>query len=169
VGRTERIFTVVEERDLELEEDCSGLKGSPYKITSPRDVRYNCIAYAAGDLTQFWDDLGLAGRGRVNGYYWPPGAPSTDTLEGWIHVFEMHGYAVTEDRSLEAEYEKIAIYASADGPEHVARQKAFGIWTSKMGKGVDIEHLLEGLEGEFYGTVVKIMKRRCQGGKRVLE
>jgi hypothetical protein len=28
---------------------------------------------------------------------------------------------------------------------------------------------LEGLEGEFYGKVSKIMRRKCQGGKRVLE
>jgi hypothetical protein len=41
---------------------------------------------------------------------------------------------------------------SAEGPEHVARQRASGLWTSKMGKGV-----------------VKIMKRPCKDGKRVLE
>jgi hypothetical protein len=70
---------------------------------------------------------------------------------------------------LEIEYEKIAIYEGADGPEHVARQKASGLWTSKMGKGVDIEHTLEGLEGDFYGKVVKVMKRKCRGGKRVPE
>jgi hypothetical protein len=38
-----------------------------------------------------------------------------------------------------------------------------------MGRGVDIEHTLEGLEGEFYGKVTKIMKRKCKDGKRVLE
>jgi hypothetical protein len=158
----------MEERDFDLEDDFSGLRESHYKITSPRDPRYNCIAFAAGDLTNFWDDLGLAGSG-VRGYYWPPGAPSTDTLIGWVHVFQLHGYIETVDRSLEIEYEKIAIYVGSDGPEHVARQKSSGIWTSKMGKGVDIEHTLESLEGDFYGKVEKIMKRKCQDGKRVLE
>jgi len=86
-----------------------------------------------------------------------------------VSVFEIHGYKETNDRSLEPEYEKIAIYANAEGPQHVARQKGSVIWVSKMGKGVDIEHLLEGLESEFYGKVVKIKKRKCQGGKRVLE
>jgi hypothetical protein len=158
-------------RDHELEQDCPSLAVSPYTITSPRDPKYNCIAFAVGDLTQFWDDLGLAERAaRIRGYYWPEGAPSADTLSGWIKVFELHGYSETSDANLEIEYEKIAIYASADGPEHVARQKASGAWTSKMGKGVDIEHpTLECLEGDFYGKVVKIMKRKCQGGKRVLE
>jgi len=153
----------MDDRDLELEEDCVGLKESPYKITSPRDPKYNCIAYAVGDLSQFWDQINL------KGYYWPPGAGSIDTLAGWTSIFEIHGYHETEDRTLEIEYEKIAIYASPHGPEHVARQKATGVWTSKVGKGVDIEHALEALEGEFFGNVVKIMKRKCQGGKRVLE
>lgn len=45
------------ERDLDLEEDCPSLKGSPYKITSPRDPQYNCVAFAVGDLKNFWYDL----------------------------------------------------------------------------------------------------------------
>jgi hypothetical protein len=156
-------------RDLDLEEDCPSLRDASYKVTSPRDPRYNCIAFAVGDLQQFWDDVRIRGR-QVRGYYWPPGAGSIETLEGWMSIFKIHGYTETEDRTLELEYEKIAIYAGPDGPEHVARQKASGIWTSKMGKGVDIQHdTLESLEGDFYGKVVKIMKRKCQGGKRVLE
>lgn len=72
--------------------------------------------------------------------------------------------------TLEPDYEKIAIYAGTEGPEHVARQKASGLWTSKMGKGRDIDHATLGaLEGESYGRVVKIMKRLCKDGKRVLE
>jgi hypothetical protein len=151
------------ERDLELEEDCRSLRDSPYKITSPRDPQYNCIAYAIGDVSQFWDQI------SIKGYYWPPGAGSVQTLDGWMSVFEIHGYMETDNRDLEPKYEKVAIYATTDGPEHVARQKASGMWTSKMGKGVDIEHTLEGLEGDFYGKVAKIMKRKCQDGKRVLE
>jgi len=151
------------ERDLELENVCPNLKKSSYKITSPIDHRYNCIAFAVGDLTHFWYDV------NVNGYYWPPGVPSADTLIGWTKIFKIHGYEETDDHSLEPDYEKVVIYARSDNPEHVARQKASGIWTSKMGKGVDIEHTLEGLEGDFYGKVVKVMKRKCQDGKRVLE
>jgi hypothetical protein len=150
-------------RDHDLEQDCPGLLQAAYTITSPRDPQYNCIAYAIGDLTHFWDDVGLAG------YYWPPGVAGADTITGWARIFELHGYTETKDRSLELEYEKIAIYVSPDGPEHVARQKASGIWTSKMGRGVDMEHTLESIEGNFYGKVEKIMKRKCQDGKRVLE
>lgn len=151
-------------RDYELEADCPNLLDAGYEIKSPRDPQYNCVAFAVGDTSKFWYDA------YVNGYYWPPGTPSADTLQGWIKVFSDHGYGEADDDTLEPEYEKVAIYASADAPEHVARQKASGLWVSKMGKGVDIEHrTLAALEGATMGKVVKIMKRRCAGGKRVLE
>jgi hypothetical protein len=157
------IFAVMCQRDLDLEEDCPSLKQHLYTITSPKDPKYNCVAFAVGDLNQFWYDVG------VSGYYWPPGAPGADTLAGWSRVFEIHGYTETDNGTLESEYEKVAIYATDSGPEHVARQKSSGIWASKMGKGVDMEHTLEALEGAFYGRVVKIMKRRCRNGRRVFE
>jgi hypothetical protein len=151
-------------RDLELEEDCPGLREASYTITSPRDPKYNCVAFAVGDLTRFWYDVKLAG------YYWPPGVRSADTLEGWLQVFAEHGYVETDDVGLNPEFEKIAIYVSADGcPEHVARQKASGMWTSKIGKGVDMEHGLDALEGVLCGKVTRIMQRPCKDGKRVLE
>jgi len=167
VGQKARVPGIM--RNLELEEDCAGLRQSPYTIRSQPDPSYNCIAFAVGDLANFWDDLGLPEGMRPNGYYWPPGVLGPGTLLGWVKVFEIHGYTETEDGSLESEYEKVAIYGSDIGAEHVARQKASGIWVSKMGKGVDIEHTLEGLEGEFPGKVIKIMKRKCQNGRRVLE
>ncbi len=151
-------------RDPELEADCPGLLTTPYEIKSARDPKYNCIAFAVGDVTHFWYDA------KISGYYWPPGTPSADSLEGWIKVFTDHGYRYADDDSLEPEYEKVAIYASADGPEHVARQKASGVWTSKMGKGHDIDHsTLTALEGATMGKVVTIMKRKCKDGRRVLE
>src|ERR1019366_5226576 len=105
-------------RDLEMEEDFPGLADSPYKVRSPRDPRYNCVAFAVGDTSHFWYDA------NIGGYYWPPGVPSADTLDGWVKIFSDHGYDETGDDTAEPEYEKVAIYASADGPEHVARQKA---------------------------------------------
>lgn len=151
-------------RAPELEEEFPGLLATAYEVTSPRDPKYNCIAYALGDVNHFWYDA------KIRGYYWPPGEPSADTLEGWLKVFSIFGYTETDDDSLELDYEKIAIYAGAEGPEHVARQKASGLWTSKMGKGRDIDHhTLAALEGESYGGVVKIMKRPCKDGRRVLE
>jgi hypothetical protein len=151
-------------RAPELEEEFPGLRTTSYEVTSPADPKYNCVAFAVGDVNRFWYDA------KVGGYYWPPGIPSADTLDGWVKLFVIHGYRETDDDSLEPESEKIAIYASPDGPEHVARQRASGIWTSKMGKGRDIDHAaLTALEDATLGKVVKIMKRPCRGGKRVLE
>ena len=164
MGARERVFSVVM-RDAALEDDFPGLAESEYRITSDKDVRYNCIAWAIGDTTSFWYDA------YVRGYYWPPGTPSADTLTGWVKVFQDHGYSDAEDDELDPDYEKVAIYVSAEGfPEHVARQKASGMWTSKIGKGVDIEHeTLAALEGEIMGKVAKIMQRKCKEGRRVLE
>ena len=65
-------------RDPELEEDLPGLAESTYEVKSPKDPQYNCVAFAIGDLGHFWYDA------RVSGYYWPPGVPSADTLDGWL-------------------------------------------------------------------------------------
>ncbi|MCY7407984.1 MAG: hypothetical protein LH631_11575, partial [Alkalinema sp. CAN_BIN05] len=43
-------------------------------------------------------------------------------------------------------------------PQHVARQLPNGLWTSKLGRLEDIEHELDGLSGDLYGTVQKFMK-----------
>jgi len=149
-------------RDPELEEDFPGLVDLPYEPTSPKDPAYNCVAFALGDLKNYWEEI------RLNGYYWPQGIPD-DTMAGWLELFSIHGYRETDDDGLETDFERIAIYGSAQRAEHVARQKASGIWVSKLGIGKDIEHTLAGLEGDLYGKVVKIMKRKCKDGRRVLE
>lgn len=105
-------------RDPDLDAEFPGLRDTEYEIKSPRDSSYNCIAFAVGDTSNFWYDAG------VSGYYWPPGTPSADTLNGWVKVFADHGYRETSDDRFEAEYEKIAIYATHEALEHVARQKA---------------------------------------------
>lgn len=37
-----------------LEDLFPGLRGQPYQITSPKDDRYNCIAFAAGVYRNWW-------------------------------------------------------------------------------------------------------------------
>jgi hypothetical protein len=49
---------------------------------------------------------------------------------------------------------------ATDGePTHAAQQLSNGKWTSKLGRWQDIEHELDGLVGEMYGTVKQILKR----------
>jgi hypothetical protein len=149
------------ERYSDFEEDFPRLRNGDYIPTSSPDPAYNCVAWAVGDVNNFWDDVGVAG------YYWPAEV-SSDTVSGWVEVFRMHGYAETEHSGFEPEYEKVAIYVCDDGsPQHVTRQKASGRWTSKLGKGRDIEHGLHALESDLYGKVAIILRRPC-AGRRVL-
>jgi hypothetical protein len=151
----------------ELEQSFPGLTPGNYKLTSPKDEKYNCVSWAIGDTKNFWDDFRIKGR-RVKGYYWPPHL-SADTLDGWKAVFVLHGYKECESEAFEPEFEKIAIYVYPEGElSHVGRQTESGKWTSKLGVGFDIEHeTLDSLKGELYGTVKVIMRRPCKDGKRV--
>ena len=141
------------EPDYNLEEDFPNLQASGWELTSERDVKYNCIAYAAYDFRRRWEPS--------KGYYWPPGANREDSVKGWCDAFRVLNYKDCEDDSHEPGFEKIAIYAKDGDPQHVARQLESGVWTSKLGDDEDISHnTLEALEGEFYGNVVALMKRQ---------
>ncbi len=144
----------------ELENAFPELREARYAITSPRDASYNCIAWAAEDDERWWWPAPHA--------YWPKGAPLRATLSAFVEAFRELGYEQCRDASLEAGWEKIAIYAKADGtPTHAARQLGDGTWTSKLGKDVDISHeTLESLCGDHYGAPTVIMRRRKQVEER---
>lgn len=124
-----------------------------YRQTSPPTPCYNCIAWAAGDATQWWEPF--------PGYFWPTSpVPQEGTVENLLKAFAAIGYAKCEGVALEAGFDKIAIYAAHGEYLHAARQLDSGKWTSKLGPEEDIEHdVLHGLEGGEYGQVVCIMKR----------
>ena len=78
---------------------------------------------------------------RASGPFTSPEGISDLTMVGWVKLFSIHGYRETDNDGLEDGFERIAIYGkSPDRPEHLARQKASGVWVSKLGKGKDIEH-----------------------------
>jgi hypothetical protein len=91
--------------------------------------------------------------------------PLLYTLESYIFAFETMGYRACDSDQLEANYEKVAIYVDADGqPTHMARQLVSGLWTSKLGRGWDIEHQsLHGVEGDEYGTATIYLRRLTIG------
>jgi len=130
-----------------------GLRGQAYEIKSPRDRRYNCIAWAAGDERNWWwPDL-------TEEDTWPAGAARVELVAAFRDAFGTLGYEVCGDDRLEAGYEKIALFALGGVPKHAARQLPGGRWTSKLGPGEDIEHALHDLTGMVYGSVVLVMKR----------
>lgn len=138
-----------------LEEVFPSLANGGYQITSPADPHYNCIAWAAGETSQWW----WPGP-DVEREYWPPGVSRERSLESFRAAFASLGYDSCPSDSPEPGFEKIALFAGADGiPTHAARQLSNGRWTSKLGKREDIEHDLHDLTGDVYGSVYLIMKR----------
>lgn len=129
------------------------LVGRDYKITSPKDDDYNCIACALGIIDDWWwpDE---SGKG-----HWPVDVPREATVEAFQAAFATLGFAACPDALLEAGCEKVALFAIGQKPKHAARQLSNGRWTSKLGKMEDIEHDLRDLESAAYGSVVVIMKR----------
>jgi hypothetical protein len=122
-------------------------------------VHYNCIAWAAGDDTQWWWPWDLAG------YYWPEGLPkelpAMETLGNFINAFKTVRYVECENGEFEDGFEKVAIFVNyRNKPLHAARLLPDGSWTSKLGEGEDIRHLsLFALEGIRYGKAVAFLKR----------
>lgn len=146
----------------ELEELFPDLVRGGYQITSPKSRRYNCIAWAAGAIgTWWWPGTNLEEE------FWPPGVTRLETLDAFREAFVTLGYLVCAEEDLEVGFDKIALFADAQGvPTHASRQLSNGRWTSKLGKQEDIEHALHDLEGAVYGSVVLLMKRTTSGTVR---
>ena len=141
----------------EIETDFPRLKeGENYSIESDETLAYNCLAWVVHSVAHSWDPEETCGG------YWPPGIPRQNTVSTWMSALHTQIFKPCDAESPEPGYEKVAIFANSDGePTHAARQLRDGRWTSKLGDGHDIIHTnLEILEGEYYGKVVQIMKRR---------
>lgn len=124
-----------------------------YYVTSPQDVQYNCIAWAAGeDDVWWWPD-------SMYNAHWPDSASRQETIEAFIQAFSTKGYSLCKDGRLEQGFEKIALYALNEKPTHAARQLPNGNWTSKLGTNHDINHTIDALDGPVYGSVVMYLKR----------
>ena len=126
-----------------------------YVPTSAPDAGYNCVAWVVGDTTRNWD-------GTRQGGYWPPGAELGETINHLIRVFLLQGYAICANGDLEPEYEKVALFADADGDwQHAARQLPDGQWSSKLGELEDISHAqFDAVFSDVYGRVACYLRRR---------
>jgi hypothetical protein len=130
-----------------------------FQETSPYDTRYNCIAWAAGDTTAWWQS-----DEREDGAYWPTPDLEPCTIEVYAAAFSTLGYVECNDGTLEAGWEKIALFAKIAGDEiectHAARQLIDGKWTSKIGRCEDITHItLEAVHCNDYGIDFLYMRR----------
>jgi hypothetical protein len=144
-----------------LEDVFPGLRGQAYRITSPKDDGYNCIAYAVGDYGRWW------WPDAAEEDVWPPGVVRAETIEAFRDAFATLGYAISDADEFENGFEKVAIFALDGAPKHASRQLPTGRWVSKLGKSEDIEHSLHDLEGDVYGSVALVMKRQMSVAARV--
>lgn len=134
-------------------EDFPRLTPDNHRITSPATTVYNCVAWAAEDVEHWWQP----------GIYWlPPDWPDDDFGLGALEqVFRQLGYATCDTGpGLEPGFVKVALYGTGLTYAHAARQLPNGKWTSKLGKGEDIEHDgPEDIAGGLYGEVKEIMMK----------
>jgi hypothetical protein len=123
-----------------------------HRVTSVATPDYNCIAWAVGDTENWWEP----------GVFWPIPADGygVDVLE---RAYQLLGFEPCEVESLEAGFEKVALYADGQYFTHAARQLRTGKWTSKLGRREDIEHdTPHDVSGGVYGKVVVFMKRKIE-------
>jgi hypothetical protein len=132
------------------------LTAQNHTITSPPTTKYNCIAWAAGDTTNWWQP----------GIYWPVAAdPLDESVAVLVTMFQFLGFEVCTGQDLEADYDKVVLYAIGECYSHAARQLASGRWTSKLGNEDDIEHdNPDDVAGGVYGNVAVVMRRKTNGG-----
>lgn len=139
-----------------LEQLFPRLRNTTFEITSPRDGRYNCIAWAAGETHRWW------WPGEALFSFWPAGVERQESLASFVAAFATLGYEPSASGDHDPDYEKVAIFTSSDGvPTHMVRQLPNGSWTSKLGGLEDIAHVkVSGVAGAEYGHVVAVLQRR---------
>jgi len=149
---------------LRLPADFENIRSDNFVCRSDRTCHlpcwgYNCIAWAAGKKDRWW--WPIAGDPCA---FWPIPIDSIDpvALNQFIKAFEFEGYRVCKNARFENGFEKVAIYVDGNGePTHAARMLPNGVWTSKMGRGEDIEHeTLVVIEGKIYGKAKEFLKRK---------
>ena len=129
------------------------LTADNHRQTSAPTADYNCVAWSAGDTERWWQP----------GVYWPVPVEGYG-LDALHAAFRSIGYERCPTGDLEPGHEKVALYSSGELYTHAARQLHSGKWTSKLGKGEDIEHdMPDDVAGGLYGGVVMYMKRPFPG------
>ena len=128
------------------------LRSEGFTVIDPPSELYNCIAYAAGDTSQWWD--------HTPRRYWPSYATRSERIESLIEVFAGLGFDQCHDSQAEEGYQKVVLYEEQGVWTHAALQMPNGQWRSKMGQGPAIEHRSpQSLSGGMYGEPTVVMRR----------
>ena len=146
----------IDGNELAGSNDFPNLKPEDFDPVSEESEQYNCLAWAAGVNTEWWEP-------SVDGV-WPDWLAQDLSPETLIRLYESLGYERCDSSAREPGFEKIVIYGDQAEYEHAARQLPDGTWTSKLGLGIDINHkTVECLAGGPYGAPLIFLKRRFHG------
>ncbi|MBP6830105.1 MAG: hypothetical protein KA978_04935 [Deltaproteobacteria bacterium] len=106
--------------------------GDRWTHTSPSNHRYNCFAWAAGVSHRHWSPDCDPEDALIT---WPAEAVGEGlSAERFVRAYETVGFSCCANGTLEAETEKVALYADAAGDVvHAAWQREDGWWWSKFG------------------------------------
>lgn len=133
-----------------------------FKITSPHDESYNCIAWAYF-INNKWMWPNTGDNNFFDGtHFWPTNEIITEEVCHFIDAFKLQGYEICNNWEKEKGFRRIALYVEKGTNicTHASRELSSGIWVSKLGKLVDIEHGNPyTIEGDRYGEVYCIMKK----------
>jgi len=143
-----------------------------FKLSSKKNINYNCIAWAASVQNEFWwpevEPYNLDGVK----YNWPFDIVNSDKLIYFIELFHHLGYSqfCSNINNEHPEYRKIALFIKYSNKKtsinncvctHAARQLSNGLWTSKLGPQEDIQNSDPyDLEGSHYGKLAVILKKK---------
>lgn len=136
----------------DVEKQFPALKGTEYDL-SDEDFNYNCLAYALGDKSNWWEPPNRPGQ------YWPPGFPDDLSVKTVESIIRSYGFTVDNNLARAPETDAIAIYAEGEDWTHFAKF-ADGSWSCKLGDGHDVLGVqLEHFAGKLYGKLFKILSR----------
>jgi hypothetical protein len=139
----------------DVENDFPALAGKDYGL-SDEDFNHNCLAFALGDVNNWWEPP--HGHGR----YWPPGFSEDVSVKTVEAIIRTHGFTEEISKDTPPETDAVAIFAIGDEWTHFARFSE-GAWASKLGEGHDVAGVaLDDLVVDAYGTVTKILRRPRQ-------
>src|SRR5574344_619246 len=135
-----------------------------FKITSPEDPNYNCIAWAYQLYKDRWMQPPSGMRVGLDGVsWWPDGVEEGTNINCLVQAFSEKGFMKCESPEHEVGFLKVALYYKPDTNEwtHAARESKTGdFWMSKLGSSFDIHHGSPyTIENNSYGKVYCIMKR----------
>ena len=136
----------------------------PWDRASDPGRQYNCFGFVVGRLRWYQPPIEVDGKRRNPTDYWPEGISTSTSLDSFVQAAKYEGFEECSTGEWHEDFETIVLYFEEADREftHAARQKAPGIWESKLGPLSDFEHPLDGVDNIHYGSGRVYMRRPKQ-------